>query len=96
MSTTQINDGGPAFPVAIMARQADGQPMTGYDFGVQGMSMRDWLAGMAMNGFMSDSQQIAATHMSLKEGQSVASEAAKTSYAIADAMLAAREGGKQS
>lgn len=42
------DDGGPAFPVAIMSRQADGMPMTGCEFGVGGMSLRDWLSGMAL------------------------------------------------
>lgn len=39
-----LNDGGPAFPIAIMARQADGQPLTGFDFGVQGMTLRQYAA----------------------------------------------------
>jgi len=42
--TTKPSDGGPAFPVAIMARQADGMPMTGCDFGVGGMSLRARIA----------------------------------------------------
>lgn len=59
------------------------------------MSLRDWFAGMAMNGLMSDAQQIAATHKELKEGESVASNAAIAAYGVADAMLAARKGETQ-
>lgn len=79
-----LDDGGPAFPVALMARQADGQPMTGYDFGVQGMSLRDWLAGKAMQALLVDPERVDQSR----------EECARLSYAMADAMLAARKGGE--
>lgn len=79
MSAT--NDGGPAFPVAIMARQADGQPLTGYDFGVGGMSLRDWFAGMALQGYCARPD----LEKECQQGFALAA------YDQADAMLAARE-----
>jgi len=82
MNTPQ--DGGPAFPVAIMGRLADGQPMTGYDFGVQGMSLRDWFAGMALQGYM------AYSHPDSVMG-TFPKVSAKVAYQCADEMLAARE-----
>lgn len=48
MSAT-INDGGPAFPGPSDYRQ-DGSPVWG---GATGMSLRDWFAGQALAGFMS-------------------------------------------
>ncbi len=40
------SDGGPAFPVPLALRQADGQPMTAAEFfeGGNGMTLRDWFA----------------------------------------------------
>lgn len=43
-----INDGGLAFPVPMLTRQADGQPMSSVEFEMGGMSLRDWFAGRAM------------------------------------------------
>ena len=41
---TPIDDGGLAFPAAIIARQADGEIMSGHDFNVGGMTLRDHFA----------------------------------------------------
>lgn len=83
----QINDGGSAFP----------QPAKHYGDGSSsippnnGMSLRDWFAGMAMQGILSaaDSDEF--------EYYDPAVEHAKwvpvTAYSIADAMIAARKGG---
>ena len=76
MSTTPKH-GGPAFPeVRIRGGDNYNAPTKIY---YQGMSLRDWFAGMAMsNGYteISSAQEIAAW-----------------SYQIADAMLEARKGG---
>jgi hypothetical protein len=66
--TSKINDGGAAYPVATI----DGY--TQY-----GMSLRDWFAGMALQGMM-----VGAMHE--MEHRSYAEQA----YAYADAMLKAR------
>jgi hypothetical protein len=47
-----------------------------------GMSLRDWFAGMALSGIMSNSGSFA----SMSDSQ-----VAETSYSAADAMLAARK-----
>ena len=47
MSAT-TDDGGPAFPAPMFTRQADGQPMCPQEFGLGGMSLRDWFAGQAL------------------------------------------------
>lgn len=81
-----INDGGPAFPVPMFTRQADGQPMSAGEFfeGGNGLSLRDWMAGMAMQGatgFVNeheDHYEESLTHTAV------------ASYRIADAMLLAR------
>lgn len=79
--TKQIDDGGPAFP---------GQVPTGYDprsgnF-VEGMSLRDWFAGKALEGELA-SQSSEVGEWPNKAALSLASRC----YAIADAMLAARK-----
>ncbi len=63
--TAQPNDGGPAFP-------RDQQ-----EWGVPGMSLRDWFAGQALAGLMA-------------EGSCFTEDAAKGAYFAADAMIAAR------
>jgi len=71
-----INDGGGAFPLFCGA---------GDLANTSGMSLRDWFAGMALQGYNSNSQACASlTH----------EQAAKNAYADADAMLAARKGGQ--
>lgn len=69
MTDKSINDGGPAFPVSTI----DGYTQ-------DGMTLRDWLAGMALQGFL-------ASH---HEHQPTPASAAKWSYNYADAMLEAR------
>ena len=72
---TSVDDGGPAFPFVLK----DAGNMTTASYG---MSLRDWFAGMAMNGALSDPD------IDVKglddEGF------AKLSYSMADAMLQAR------
>lgn len=48
MST--INDGGSAFPI-FSPIAADGYPAAGYPFPESGMSLRDFFAGLALNGW---------------------------------------------
>lgn len=66
----KINDGGPAFPIS---------PKIGMEVGFDGMSLRDYFAAKAMQGFMASNCKDSCY------------EFAKHSYAMADAMLAARE-----
>lgn len=84
-----IKDGGPAFPVPMFTRQSDGQPMSAGEFfeGGNGLSLRDWFAGMALNAIVSKSPfeqcDIDETHHE--------EMAARGAYGYADAMIAARE-----
>jgi hypothetical protein len=70
MSTTQqpIDDGGRAFP-SLDA------------YGPKGMSLRDWFAGMAMQGLLSNPEVIDPDMKDL----------ATDSFAVADAMIEARK-----
>ena len=76
---TQPNDGGPAFPITQLILAADGS--------VErvvinpGMSLRDYFAGQAL----------ASMDYGWFESYKRESEMASQSYAIADAMLSARE-----
>ena len=68
-----IDDGGPAFP----CNSPNGKETH------PGMSLRDWFAGMAMQGMLAvSSVQSTLTHDAIRGGT-------KTSFEIADAMLAA-------
>lgn len=74
----KINDGGPAFP-------RNGHPDKN-DLPIDGMSLRDYFAAKAMQGYISGCLHIARAEY--------IQSAVKSSYEIADAMLAAREAGK--
>lgn len=76
-----IDTGGPAFPASIAADA--GEWRTGCEFGLDGMSLRDYFAAMAMQAYFAD--RIVsnwATH---------APVAATAAYILADAMLAERK-----
>jgi hypothetical protein len=66
------HDGGPAFPHREL--NSDGQ----YEFS-PGVSLRDWFAGLAMQGLL------------VHDDEGVISESARDAYRYADAMLKARE-----
>ena len=68
------NDGGPAFPRPGVPHISSPE---------KGMSLRDWFAGMALQGMMANP----AIGFSLSATQS-----ALTAFSQADAMLAARDG----
>ena len=81
MKTT--NDGGPAFPSPMFTRQADGMPMSSQEYGLGGMTLRDYFAGQALAGFC-------AAPLDLRNHSDEVM--AIGAYTAADAMLAAREG----
>ena len=68
-----INDGGSAFPLATGSCNNH----------EQGMSLRDWFAGMALQGMMGNG--------SIVDTFSAHAIIAKESYFLADEMLAARK-----
>ena len=81
MTRTRINDGGPAFPLNpyINPRGVVIHEGTG------GMTLRDWFAGQALAGFTSGfTGAVGDTEWFRQVG-------APAAYAVADAMLAARE-----
>ena len=76
----QINDGGPAFhSITIKGGDNYNAPTKCYH---KGMSLRDWFAGQAL------------ASRGLYGANVRENEVAKECYAIADAMLKARGGGK--
>ena len=81
---TKPNDGGPAFPRPIGSHNA-GLSETGHP----GMSRRDWLAGVAMQGFVSHPENLVAIRLSAEQaGISAPAMMARTAYGMADAMIA--------
>ena len=81
MNTTQ-DDGGPAYPFQPQDRQ--GYPCAEH---APGLSIRDWFAGMALQGQLSCPETIVA----LSKGGFTAVEVAASCYEWADSMLAARK-----
>ena len=80
-----INDGGAAFPVD------DRYHADGRFHGSNGMTLRDYFAGQAMNGMIYGDAQ---PYISIKESADGIVQEDKTAsraYRYADAMLAARE-----
>jgi len=75
-----MKDGGPAFPAfSVSEYREDGYGGT-FSITERGMSLRDWFAGQALAGYMVTDPDV------------LPELAAKMVYAIADAMLAEREG----
>lgn len=75
-----MHDGGPAFPVMFYALDSMGEMAIREQF--EGMTLRDWFAGQALAG-------IALDVCDVPQGS-----VAERCYALADAMIAAREGGE--
>ena len=73
-------DGGPAFPAGVYGSEMR-----------RGMSMRDWFAGMALQGIMANPErwkQIAEDYKSRKKTYEQCSQSnAVKAYSLADAML---------
>lgn len=82
MSDKHISDGGPAFPVPLNPGQS-WQGMAPCD----GMTLRDYFAAKAMQGFLSDAKFLSAMS---KVTRPDAFELAGMAYKMADAMLRAR------
>lgn len=66
----QIEDGGPAFPISQYQNMRQSE----------GLSIRDWMAGQALIGYIQDSKITGAYKIFSQHA-----------YAMADAMLVARE-----
>ena len=79
------DDGGPAFPMEIDTEDSKGYPITGKIVG--GMSLRDWFAGMALQGMVAQPNDHTFTWDYTKE---VRQRLAVKAYQYADAMLAER------
>ena len=80
------NNGGPAFP-GEQGQTIDGRWNQTWE---SGMSLRDWLAGQALNGLISDPKSVA--KISEIGGPTMLIEnIAKIAYAAADTMLNVRE-----
>lgn len=78
MSTSKIDDGGPAFPVVRIFQDDD----KGGSYQVFSMSRRDYFAGQALAGILAAPEQ-----------PSSMGAVASTAWEAADAMIAARRGG---
>lgn len=89
-----INDGGPAFPTVATATThgfyQDGQPCMTHYGSRSGITVRDYFAAAALQGNLAG-QSI---DVGYYEGKDAWNKAAKDAYAVADAMLKAREGVK--
>ena len=83
---SEIKDGGPAFPVEIDERirnQSIGSGIYCSKYH-NGMTLRDWFAGMALQGML-------ANHYKEGFGQTNELDYSRSSYVLADAMIRCRE-----
>ena len=80
----KTNDGGPAFPVVLEERcnYISGPPYV--DVKYPGMTLRDWFAGMALQGILANDKLG-------MWGPNATNDYALTAYTQADAMLKARD-----
>ena len=99
------NDGGPEFPRIQHICLNERNDTWGEVFTTPGMTLRDWFAGMALQGLLTQRQEKSDYGMSDEDGGIVykgmfttnsrhgsdADEAARDAYEFADEMLAARE-----
>ncbi len=82
------HDGGPAFPDPARSLHSLRNPLSE----PAGMSLRDWFAGMALNGYLSNGPIIDIEKLSKEERElSIGELITKRSYFLADAMLKERE-----
>jgi hypothetical protein len=94
----RINDDGPVFPIPPGTIMPDGRERT--LFGLSGMTLRDWFAGMAMLGRLSNSKvtklKKGASRLTDEERNKLQAYVAERAYGYADAMIAEMEKGKPS
>jgi hypothetical protein len=77
-----MTDAPKAFPRAATVPPADAIP---FDYGNEGMDLRDWFAGQALTGLLAGRHPVCT-----KDDNELLAACA---YAIADAMMVARQGG---
>jgi hypothetical protein len=81
--THHIEDGGPAYPAVVPVE---------FQYAYDGMSLRDWFAGQALPAVIAATS--AGQHQPhVEPGQTQEQAMAVDAYALADAMLAARQKG---
>lgn len=73
------NDGGPAFPQPLYPSTQGNGTTSPSEYGLGGMSLRDWFAGHAMAGMLSAT-----------DADGTSDQLAMWAYIYADAMLKAR------
>lgn len=81
MSDEKTNNGGPAFPVTLDHRGC---------VGAYGMNLRDWFAGQALTGILSNQTLLVKILENVSSDMPVNQAIASNSLIIADAMIAAR------
>jgi len=87
-----MNDGGPAFPEHHYfdpGRGQYGMHMTASDVGCGGMSLRDWFAGMALQGILASNREFESVEKA-KPGETKL-QRVRIAIEHADAMIAALE-----
>src|SRR5574340_468080 len=91
-----FTDGGPAFPTPVAGCNDGVYPASSVVQGGEGMSLRDWFAGQALAGMLSNKGSSATLYaLSIITYRPLDFpppwNCAKMAYALADAMLAARK-----
>lgn len=89
MNLKYIDDGGSAFPRPIGHNGLEHFEEHESNSEQEGMSLRDYFAAKALNGFLSDAQSMVALRE--RYGHEVALNLAEACYQFADAMIEARK-----
>jgi len=90
--TEKTSDGGPAFPHTDEGRYEERNGVQAFvcTKGGNGMTLRDWFAGQALAGLLSDEMLAETTRQGKEHGIQPESLIAVLAYKTADAMLAER------
>ncbi len=91
----EIKTGGAAFPTRDMVQRDEKGVMHGYPISSAGMTLRDYFAAKALQGFLS-SEYVSDFNKeigSYRTDADIRRNLATNAYLYADAMIAAREGG---
>ncbi len=91
----EIKTGGPAFPTRDMVQRDENGNLYGYPISSAGMTLRDYIAAKALQGFLS-SEFVSDFNKEIgpyRTDADIRRNLATNAYLYADAMIAAREGG---
>lgn len=83
--------GGSAFPVPFAFRPSDGVPFSSTEFTGEGLTIRDYFAAKAMQGWLASYTNVEYHPATSLDAKNHLKNIANDAYAVADAMMRARD-----